>query len=167
MDTMNCPKCSQPLQITPPLRGLTVQCTKCSHQFMVPAAEAEAPQPLKPPAPQAAEPTAGPAPQTAAPEASSAAPQAASSQASQGPRVMAPGAVASLIFGILGFCICGIIFGLLAVSKGKQARDLCRENPGEYSGEGLALAGIILGWIGFALTLIVLVVRLVMLAAGK
>ncbi len=158
MEVMNCPKCGQALQITPELRGITVQCPKCAHQFAVPKAAVETTTALKPAATLPPEPP----PEAGAPPP----PQPPPPAGTQGSRPLAPGAVAALVFAILGLCICGLVFGLLAVSKGKQARDLCWENPGEYSGEGLALTGIILGWTGFALTLIVLIVRMIMLARG-
>lgn len=60
-----------------------------------------------------------------------------------GPTQNAPGAVASLVFGILGLLICGIIFGILALVKSSEARRY-KDDP-RYIGQGMATAGMVLG----------------------
>ncbi len=55
------------------------------------------------------------------------------------------GARTSLILGIVGFLICGIILGPAAIIEGVKARKRIRESNGYLTGDGLALAGIILG----------------------
>ncbi len=62
-------------------------------------------------------------------------------------RGMAPGAVWSFISGLMAIFICGLIFGIIAITKGRSALEVIGENPG-YSGKGLAIAGIILGILG-------------------
>lgn len=66
-------------------------------------------------------------------------------------------AIASLVFGILGFCLCiskipailAIVFGIIALTKiGKSA--------GTLKGKGLALAGIVLGGLWFILAICIL-----------
>lgn len=64
-------------------------------------------------------------------------------------------AIASLICGIGGFLICQIV-APVAVVLGFMARKKARENPNEYGGEGLALAGMIVGGIGTLLLLLVI-----------
>jgi hypothetical protein len=55
-------------------------------------------------------------------------------------------AVASLVLGILGFiCFLGAICGGVAIILGISARKKIRESGGAEKGDGLALAGIILG----------------------
>jgi hypothetical protein len=61
-----------------------------------------------------------------------------------GPTENAPGAVSSLVFGILGLLVCGVIFGIVAISKSKTAKEHIRSDP-RYTGEGLATAGFVLG----------------------
>lgn len=63
-------------------------------------------------------------------------------------------AVASLIFGILG-----ILFGLfaiLAIIFGHIGRSKIRSSGGHLSGSGLALAGLIMGYIMLALNILIL-----------
>ena len=67
--------------------------------------------------------------------------------------------VASLIcscFGVVLFtlpCILGVIFGFVAGSQ-------IRRSHGAQKGDGLALAGIIVGFAGIALVILIVVVRL-------
>lgn len=73
-----------------------------------------------------------------------------------GPKTNAPGAVQSLVFGIIGLLICGVIFGPLAISRANAAKREIAFNP-TYGGGGLATAGLVLGIIdlvGWALMLI-------------
>jgi len=57
----------------------------------------------------------------------------------------APGATSSLVWGILGFFICGLIFGIVAISNANKAKKLIREQPDVYTGDGLATAGLVIG----------------------
>jgi len=58
----------------------------------------------------------------------------------------APGAVASLVYGIIGLFTCwlGVLFGIIAIVHSNQARKKIARNP-RFTGEGLAIAGLILG----------------------
>lgn len=71
----------------------------------------------------------------------------------------APGAVASLVFGILAVVtgLLGLIAGPIAVVLAGQARDALRNHPGQYGGDGLASAGRILGFVGIGLSALTLV----------
>lgn len=62
----------------------------------------------------------------------------------RGPTQTAPGAVASLVFGILAFFICGIIFGVVAIQKADEAKTAIAADP-SLTGEGMATAGKVLG----------------------
>lgn len=62
----------------------------------------------------------------------------------RGPKTTAPGASASLVWGIVGLFICGIILGFVAINKSKEAKALIAADP-RYEGEGLATAGMVLG----------------------
>ncbi len=64
-------------------------------------------------------------------------------------------AVASLVLGILTLCGIGSI---LALVFGYQAKRQIDESGGTESGRGMAVAGIVLGWIGLALVAIYVIV---------
>jgi hypothetical protein len=59
-------------------------------------------------------------------------------------------AVASLILGLVGWTLCGV-GSIVAVVLGFVARSQIKASGGRQSGEGMALAGIVLGCIGIAL----------------
>ncbi|MFC2172804.1 DUF4190 domain-containing protein [Acidobacteriota bacterium] len=68
----------------------------------------------------------------------------------------APGALASLLCGIIGFFVCGPILGTIAIIQGNKARKLVREFPEQYTGGGLGTAGLVMGIIdlvGWALVM--------------
>jgi uncharacterized protein DUF4190 len=72
-------------------------------------------------------------------------------------------AIASLILGIAGFFVFPIVPSILAVVFGQKAREELRREP-TLGGEGLATAGIVLGWVGIALVAIVLLFVLLLFA---
>jgi hypothetical protein len=61
-----------------------------------------------------------------------------------GPKTNAPGAVSSLVLGIIGFFVCGVIFGPIAISKSSSAKTAMAADP-TLGGEGLATAGMVMG----------------------
>ena len=71
----------------------------------------------------------------------------------------------SLVLGILGLIICPIVCSPLAIMYGRRAKDEIRSRG--LGGEGMASAGVILGWIGIALTALgVLIVIISVVAAS-
>jgi hypothetical protein len=61
-------------------------------------------------------------------------------------------AVASLVFGILSWIALPFVGALLAVVLGHSARsEIRRAPPGTIDGDGMALAGLILGWVHLAI----------------
>ena len=75
-------------------------------------------------------------------------------------------AIVSLVFGILAYVFLPFIGALIAVICGHAARsEIRRAPPGTIDGDGLALAGLILGWIQLAFTLIAVAV-IILVAAG-
>ncbi len=62
-------------------------------------------------------------------------------------------AIASLVLGILGPFTCAIL-GIVAIPLGHAALGDIRGRPGALTGDGLAKAGIILGWINVALLIL-------------
>ncbi|MDH5821591.1 DUF4190 domain-containing protein [Luteimonas sp. RD2P54] len=61
-------------------------------------------------------------------------------------RQTSPLAIVSLIAGILGILPFPLIASLVAVITGHLARGQIRRQPERYDGDGLALAGLILGY---------------------
>jgi len=60
-------------------------------------------------------------------------------------------AIVSLIFGILGWFVLPFVGSIVAIFTGHMARaEICRD-PARLEGDGLALAGLILGWLSVAL----------------
>jgi hypothetical protein len=63
-------------------------------------------------------------------------------------------ATVSLIAGILGFVLFPIIASIVAIWAGYEARKETRSVPPIASGDGLATAGIVMGWIQIGLGVI-------------
>ncbi len=63
-------------------------------------------------------------------------------------------AIVSLIAGILGLSLFPLIGSIVAVITGQMARREIRESAGTLGGEGLATAGLVMGWIGIGLSVI-------------
>lgn len=72
-------------------------------------------------------------------------------------------AIISLIGGVVSFLFAPFIGSVVAVIAGYTAKKEIRESNGRVSGEGLATAGLIMGWVNIGLSLLacVLVVLLV------
>ncbi len=65
-------------------------------------------------------------------------------------------AVTSLVLGILGFFCLGPLGAIPAVICGHVAMSRIRASAGTLQGEGMALAGLIMGYVGIALMVLVL-----------
>jgi uncharacterized membrane protein len=74
-------------------------------------------------------------------------------------------AIASLVLGIGGFVIFPVVLSILAIVFGRSAKREIAERPG-LGGAGLATAGIVLGWIGVALTVIAVLFVVLLVAAS-
>jgi hypothetical protein len=61
-------------------------------------------------------------------------------------------AIVSLAAGVLGLTLVPFIGSIVAVITGPMARNEIKESKGTLEGDGLALAGLILGWVGIGLT---------------
>ena len=71
-------------------------------------------------------------------------------------------AIISLVTGLLGWFAFPIIGAIVAVITGHMARREIRDSYGGQSGDGLAVAGLILGYLNLAMTCVgILVVVLV------
>jgi hypothetical protein len=63
-------------------------------------------------------------------------------------------AIASLVLGIGGLTILPLLGSIVAIVLGYMARSDIRQRPGEVTGDGLALAGIVMGWIAVVVALL-------------
>lgn len=63
-------------------------------------------------------------------------------------------ATVSLIAGILGFTFIPVVGAIVALITGYMARSETRSIPPKASGDGMATAGIIMGWIQIGLIIV-------------
>lgn len=64
-------------------------------------------------------------------------------------------AILSLVFGILAWVGLPLIGSVIAIISGSMARAEIRNSGGAVQGDGLAITGLILGWVQLALILLV------------
>ena len=75
-------------------------------------------------------------------------------------------AIASLVLGIIS--IVGLIFTAIpAIICGHKALDKIRRTDGAFSGKGIAVAGLTLGYLMLVVSAIILVVKFMLPAAGS
>lgn len=67
-------------------------------------------------------------------------------------------ALVSLISGILGWTLLPWIGSIVAIITGHMARKEIRANPETKEGDGLALAGLIMGWAMVAVSILTVLV---------
>lgn len=63
-------------------------------------------------------------------------------------------AIASLVAGVAGLTFLPLLGSIAAVILGYMARNEIRSRPGELTGEGVATAGIVLGWVEIGLGIV-------------
>ncbi len=66
-------------------------------------------------------------------------------------------AIASLACSIAGTVMCLFVGQILGIVFGYKARTEIKSSGGQLEGEGLATAGIIVGWIGIVLDILIVV----------
>jgi hypothetical protein len=72
-----------------------------------------------------------------------------------------PLAIASLVSGILGWTLLPVLGSIVAVVTGHMARAEIRRAGGRLGGDGLAVAGLVLGWLSIATVIVGIAVLLV------
>ena len=65
-------------------------------------------------------------------------------------------AVASLVLGILSFVMCSVFTGIPAIICGHISRSRIRSSAGTLTGDGLGLAGLIMGYVNLAFSLMLI-----------
>jgi hypothetical protein len=73
--------------------------------------------------------------------------------AAMGVRRTEGSATASLVLGIAGLVFCPLVLSVLAIIFGNQAKRKIAADP-MLEGEGMAKAGVVLGWIGIGLSVV-------------
>jgi hypothetical protein len=63
-------------------------------------------------------------------------------------------AIASLVLGIAGLTVFPLLASIAAIILGYMARNDIRQRPDQVSGDGLAVAGIVMGWIAVGLAVL-------------
>lgn len=75
------------------------------------------------------------------------------------PQKETPGsAVASLVLGILGMILIGPLGAIPAIICGHLARTKIKQKPHTYTGDGLAVAGLVLGYVSLVIFAVVVMV---------
>jgi uncharacterized membrane protein YjgN (DUF898 family) len=75
------------------------------------------------------------------------------------------GATTSMVLGILGLVLCGLL-APIALFMGISAKRRIRESGGYLGGDGQATAGVVMGAIGTALIVLALVIVVIVLIAA-
>ncbi len=65
-------------------------------------------------------------------------------------------AIASLVCSAAGLMVCFFVGQIAGIVLGHIARSEIEQSQGQLTGEGLATAGIIIGWVGIAIDLLIL-----------
>ncbi|HEU4731460.1 MAG TPA: DUF4190 domain-containing protein [Kofleriaceae bacterium] len=76
-----------------------------------------------------------------------------------GPKTNAPGAVSSLVCGIIGLVFCQIILGPVAIIQANSAKRAMAADP-TLGGEGLATAGMVMGIVDLVVFVLAVLVQL-------
>lgn len=144
-----CPHCQQPLEAPEEILGQTISCPACNQQIQLPAPERPAAG------------SAAPAVQkkiimrknvSGTPYSS----RQTQPQSQQAPARTSPGAIWSLVLGILGLTCFGPLAGIPAIICGHVSLASIRRSAGALTGGGLAIAGLILGYVGIAVMVLLI-----------
>lgn len=66
-------------------------------------------------------------------------------------------AIASLVLSIIGLFILGIVLGPVAIGLAVSAKKDIKEKPNEVEGECMATSGLVIGVIGFVLSIVFII----------
>lgn len=72
-----------------------------------------------------------------------------------------PLAIWSLVLGILSVVSCGPVTGLPAIICGHMARSKIKMYPDNLSGEGMALAGLIMGYFSIVVFILLIIIGII------
>lgn len=80
-------------------------------------------------------------------------------------KINSPLAVWSLVLGILAIISCGPFTGIPAIICGHMARARIKLEPDKLTGEGMALAGLIMGYFSIIALIIIFIIGIVVAIA--
>jgi hypothetical protein len=77
-------------------------------------------------------------------------------------------AIISLVSGILGWTMLPMLGSIVAIITGHMARAEIKRNPDTMEGDGMAIAGLVMGWvmIGLCLLLVIAVIVAIVFFGG-
>ena len=75
-------------------------------------------------------------------------------------------AVVSLVFGIASWCMLPVVGAIVAIICGHLARGEIRRSQGGLEGDGLAVAGLVLGYVQLAFGLVIVLFAIAALVLG-
>jgi hypothetical protein len=67
-------------------------------------------------------------------------------------------AIVSLVFGLLGWSFLPMLGSLVAIITGHLARGEIRREPARLQGDGLAIAGLVLGYAAIAMAVLAIMI---------
>ena len=70
------------------------------------------------------------------------------------PRQTSALAIISLVSGLLGWTLLPLVGSLVAIVTGHMARAEIQRSNGQMEGDGLAIAGLVLGWLVIAVSVL-------------
>ncbi|GAB2657286.1 DUF4190 domain-containing protein [Arenimonas aestuarii] len=70
------------------------------------------------------------------------------------PRQTSALAITSLVSGLLGWTFLPLVGSLVAIVTGHMARAEIQRSNGQLDGDGLAIAGLVLGWLVIAISVL-------------
>lgn len=79
------------------------------------------------------------------------------------PRQTSALAITSLVSGLLGWTFLPLVGSLVAIVTGHMARAEIRRSNGQVDGDGLAVAGLVLGWLVVAISVLTILVFVIFL----
>ncbi len=79
----------------------------------------------------------------------------------------APEALWSMILGIASLVCCGLVLGIPAIILGSSAKKKIASSGGTFGGEGMAKAGVIMGWISVGFSVLAFAFWVLVLILGS
>lgn len=75
-------------------------------------------------------------------------------------------AITSLVCGILGITMCGIVTGIVAVICGHMSLKKINTSPTPFAGKGMAIAGLVMGYLSILISALVILIYIGIFAAA-